>query len=113
VAAVWVRARASGEFPRRAGGAGRVAGRRGARLTVLSVASPVIAFPLALGITDPPLIALICLTLACVSRGWLVRAGIAIAAACAMKYTAWPVVPLPPPFLCVPHPPPTSRPFPP
>lgn len=65
-----------------------------ARLTVLSVAAPVIAFPLALGITDPPLIALICLTLACASRGWLVRAGIVIAAACAMKYTAWPVVPV-------------------
>jgi phosphatidylinositol alpha-1,6-mannosyltransferase len=65
-----------------------------ARLTVIAVASPVIAFPLALGITDPPVIALICLALACLSRGWLGRASLVIAIACAMKYTAWAVVPV-------------------
>jgi phosphatidylinositol alpha-1,6-mannosyltransferase len=65
-----------------------------ARLTAIAVASPVIAFPLALGITDPPVIALTCLALACTARGWLGRASLAVAVACAMKYTAWPVVPV-------------------
>jgi hypothetical protein len=65
-----------------------------ARLTAITVASPLIAFPLALGITDPPVIALLCLALACASRGMLVRAGLALAAACAMKATAWPAVPV-------------------
>jgi len=37
------------------------------------MASPVIAFPLALGVTDPPVIALTCLALAWASRGKLVR----------------------------------------
>ena len=64
------------------------------RLTVIAMASPVIAFPLALGITDPPVIALICVALACVSRGWVGRASLAVAIACAMKYTAWPVLPV-------------------
>lgn len=63
-----------------------------ARLTALSVASPVIAFPLALGITDPPVIALLLLALAFLYRGWLARAALTIAAASAMKYTAWPAV---------------------
>jgi hypothetical protein len=65
-----------------------------ARLTAIIVASPVIAFPLALGQTDPPVIALLCLALAWAYRGKLVRAGLVLAAACAMKTTAWPVVPL-------------------
>jgi hypothetical protein len=64
------------------------------RLTVIAMASPVIAFQLALGITDPPVIALICVALACVSRGWAGRASLAVAIACAMKYTAWPVLPV-------------------
>jgi phosphatidylinositol alpha-1,6-mannosyltransferase len=64
------------------------------QVTVIAMASPVIAFPLALGITDPPVIALICVALACVSRGWIGRASLAVAIACAMKYTAWPVLPV-------------------
>jgi phosphatidylinositol alpha-1,6-mannosyltransferase len=65
-----------------------------ARLTALAVASPLIAFPLALGITDPPVIALLCLTLAWASRGKMVRAAIVLAVACAMKSTAWAAVPV-------------------
>jgi phosphatidylinositol alpha-1,6-mannosyltransferase len=65
-----------------------------ARLTALAVASPLIAFPLALGITDPPVIALLCLTLAWASRGKLVRAALVLAVACAMKSTAWAAVPV-------------------
>jgi hypothetical protein len=67
---------------------------RVATLTAIAVASPVIAFPLALGITDPPVIALLCLTLAWAYRGKLVRVGLVLAAACAMKATAWPAIPV-------------------
>ena len=38
-----------------------------------------IAFPLAVGVTDPPIIALTCLVLAWAGRGKLVRAGLALA----------------------------------
>lgn len=68
---------------------GRVIG-----VTALAVASPVIAFPLALGVTDPPVIALTCLALAWASRGKMVRAGLVLAVACAMKTTAWAAVPV-------------------
>ena len=70
------------------------------------LACPVMAFPLTMGITDPPVIALTCLALALLARAG--RAGtarrakasrrdIALAAlvlgvACAMKYTAWPAL---------------------
>jgi phosphatidylinositol alpha-1,6-mannosyltransferase len=64
------------------------------RQTGFALASPVIAFPLALGITDPPIIALLCVALACAARGWILRAGLLIGSACAMKYTAWPAVPV-------------------
>ena len=67
---------------------------RVAALTALAVASPVIAFPLALGVTDPPVIALTCLALAWAGRGKLVRAGLVLAVACAMKTTAWAAVPV-------------------
>jgi hypothetical protein len=64
------------------------------RQTVFALASPVFAFPLALGITDPPIITLLLLTLACAYRGWLLRAALALGVACAMKYTAWPALPV-------------------
>ncbi|HEX4834567.1 MAG TPA: hypothetical protein VH478_26130 [Trebonia sp.] len=67
---------------------------RVARLTAIGVTSPVIGFQLVLGITDPPIIALTCLALACLSRGWLTRAAVVIAVASASKYTAWPLVPV-------------------
>jgi hypothetical protein len=63
--------------------------------TVFFAASPVIAFPLAVGITDPPVIALMCLTLALIARpSGLLRAAMALGVACAMKATAWPAVPV-------------------
>jgi hypothetical protein len=78
----------------------RAAGRRDAlRCTLFAVASPVVAFPLALGITDPPMLALVCLALALLSqpspaarRLW--AAAVAVGLACAMKYTAWPALPV-------------------
>ena len=66
---------------------------------VFAVASPVLALPLAVGITDPPVIALLCFALACATRYRMTRsprlllvAGLAIGFACAMKFTAWPAL---------------------
>ena len=63
---------------------------------VFGVASPVLALSLSVGITDAPVIALVCLALACVARRRRlpVAAGLAIGAACAMKSTAWPALPV-------------------
>jgi hypothetical protein len=56
--------------------------------TVFIAASPVIAFPLAVGITDPPVIALMFLTLALIAKpSGLMRAAGALGVAAAMK--AW------------------------
>ncbi|HEX4288468.1 MAG TPA: glycosyltransferase 87 family protein [Trebonia sp.] len=63
-------------------------------LTTVAGVSPVIAFPLSVGVTDPPVIALTCLTLALAYRGRLVGAGLVLALACAMKTTAWAVIPV-------------------
>ncbi|HTR93769.1 MAG TPA: hypothetical protein VMI73_18720 [Trebonia sp.] len=82
------------------------------------LACPVMAFPLTMGITDPPVIALTCLGLALLARGAGVRearaweagalagrglaargwnpdfaaAALVLGVACAMKYTAWPAL---------------------
>jgi hypothetical protein len=94
----------------------REGGRRRAALGHASfwLACPVMAFPLAMGITDPPVIALTCLSLALLARARrgtvlahtvlggpvlggialtdTVLAALALGAACAMKYTAWPAL---------------------
>jgi hypothetical protein len=67
---------------------------RAAWCTAVAVASPLIAFPLAVGVTDPPIIALTCLVLAWAGQGKLARAGVALGVACAMKTTAWAVIPV-------------------
>lgn len=80
----------------------RVAGRRDALcLGAFVTGAPVAAFPLALGITDAPVLALLCLTLALLSRtgrGYARRAVLAASivagVACALKYTAWPALPV-------------------
>jgi Glycosyltransferase family 87 len=68
--------------------------KRNVRLsTIFVAASPVIAFPLAVGITDPPILALMFLTLALIARpSGVFRAAVALGVACAMKATAWPAV---------------------
>jgi Glycosyltransferase family 87 len=68
--------------------------RRVAVLTAIAVSCPLIGFQLTVGVTDPPIIALACLTLALAARGQFGRAALAIAVACAMKPTAWAVVPV-------------------
>jgi hypothetical protein len=65
-----------------------------ARLTAIAVSSPLIAFPLTVGVTDPPIIALTCLTLALASYRRFVMATLVLAVACAMKTTAWAVIPV-------------------
>ncbi len=63
--------------------------------TIFAVASPAIAFPLAVGITDPPVIGLLFLALALITRpSGVFRAAAALGVACAMKATAWPAVPV-------------------
>jgi Glycosyltransferase family 87 len=65
-----------------------------AALAAFAIASPVMAFPLAMGITDPPIIALTCLSLALLTRGAknLWQPAVVLGIACAMKYTAWPAL---------------------
>jgi phosphatidylinositol alpha-1,6-mannosyltransferase len=67
---------------------------RVARHTAIVSSSPIFAFPLALGITDPPVIALLCVALALAHRSRWAWAGCALAVACAMKTTAWAAVPV-------------------
>jgi hypothetical protein len=63
------------------------------RWTVLLTASPVIAFSLAVGGTDVPVLACMCLGLALLWRGpHAVLAGLALGVAAAMKATAWPAL---------------------
>ncbi len=72
----------------------KAAGARNAiRWTVFIAATPVIAFELAVGGTDVPILALICLGLALLwRRPRHVLAGLAIGVAAAAKATAWPAV---------------------
>jgi hypothetical protein len=81
-----------------AGGRRRALGR-----AAFWLACPVMAYPLTMGITDPPVIALICLALALLARASSAPAGrampraavlaaLVLGVACAMKYTAWPAL---------------------
>jgi len=72
----------------------RAAGARNAvRWTVFIAASPVVAFELAVGGTDVPILALLCLGFALLwRRPRFVLAGIALGLASAAKATAWPAV---------------------
>lgn len=61
----------------------------GAVLALL-IASPPIALPLCVSGVDLPLTGLCCLALACAARRRPLAAGLALAAACSLKWTAWP-----------------------
>ncbi|MFF3917794.1 glycosyltransferase 87 family protein [Streptomyces sp. NPDC001852] len=58
------------------------------------IACPVVALPLTFGGVDPPVIGLMCLALAFTQRGDSGRAGLALGAAAALKWTAWPAIPV-------------------
>ncbi|PJN23697.1 hypothetical protein CG736_20690 [Kitasatospora sp. CB02891] len=61
---------------------------------VALVASPVVALPLAVSGVDLPMTGLLCLALALAAQRRAGGAGLALAAACALKWTAWPAVPV-------------------
>jgi Glycosyltransferase family 87 len=72
---------------------------RALRSTAFAFASPVLALPLTTGLTDLPVLALLSLTLACTAacpqrRRVQLAAAIALGAACAIKATAWPALPV-------------------
>ncbi|MFF5444241.1 glycosyltransferase 87 family protein [Streptomyces sp. NPDC012888] len=73
------------------GAAGRLPHRTAAGALV---ASPVVALPLAVSGVDLPLAGLLCLALVLAARHRPVAAGLALAAACSLKWTAWPAVPV-------------------
>jgi Glycosyltransferase family 87 len=68
------------------------------RSTAFAFGSPVLALPLTTGLTDLPVLALLSLTLAsttaCQRRQVLLAGAIALGAACAIKATAWPALPI-------------------
>ena len=57
-------------------------------------ASPLVALPASVSGVDLPLIGCCLLGLACAGQGRLYRAALFIALACALKWTAWPAVPV-------------------
>ncbi|WP_243437236.1 glycosyltransferase family 87 protein [Streptomyces sp. FH025] len=77
--------------PSRPGG-----GDRRAPLLPLAVltASPLIALALVVGGVDLPLIGVCCLAMALAERGRTVGAGLVLALACSLKWTAWPALPV-------------------
>ena len=67
------------------------------RGVAIAVASPIIALNLAVITTDPPVLAFMLLSLALAARpgrSWTVWAGVAMAAACVLKDTAWLAIPV-------------------
>ncbi len=69
------------------------------RNTAFAFGSPVLALPLTTGLTDLPVLALLSLTLACAAahpgrRRVQLAGAIALGAACAIKATAWPALPV-------------------
>ncbi len=78
----------------------RLAGsRRAVRQTAFALSSPVLALPLTTGLTDGPVLALLGLALTAAAAGPRSRrlrlaAAIGLGAACAIKATAWPALPV-------------------
>ncbi|MEU8706761.1 glycosyltransferase 87 family protein [Streptomyces sp. NPDC048565] len=65
------------------------------RLPLLCIAAcPVVALPLAVGGVDLPVVGLMCLGLAAAGRGETGRAGLVLGLAAALKWTAWPALPV-------------------
>ncbi|MGX1759322.1 hypothetical protein ACWIG5_20800 [Streptomyces lydicus] len=56
------------------------------------IASPVVALPLCVSGVDLPLTGLCCVALALAARARPVAAGVALAVACSLKWTAWPAI---------------------
>ncbi|WP_078916194.1 glycosyltransferase 87 family protein [Streptomyces viridochromogenes] len=70
-------------------------GKSCARAALLLAAFPAVALPLVVGGVDLPVIGLMCLGLALAGRGGSgTAAGLAMGAAAALKWTAWPLLPV-------------------
>ncbi|MFD4590540.1 hypothetical protein [Streptomyces rubiginosohelvolus] len=69
------------------------AGARSAPLRWIA-ACPLVALPLAVGGVDLPVAGLMCLGLALAGQGRAGAAGLALGAAAALKWTAWPAIPV-------------------
>ncbi|MFE4607730.1 glycosyltransferase 87 family protein [Streptomyces niveus] len=67
---------------------------RFAAVTAVLIASPVVALPLCVSGVDLPLAGLCVLAIAFAVRGRPVAAGLVLAAACSLKWTAWPAIPV-------------------
>jgi hypothetical protein len=93
-------ARVEGRATRTGGRTGRIADGMGrADAALLLAAFPAVALPLAVGGVDLPVIGLMCLGLALAGRGGTgatagLAAGLAMGAAAALKWTAWPLLPV-------------------
>ncbi|WP_078662564.1 glycosyltransferase 87 family protein [Streptomyces bicolor] len=80
---------------RRTSGKGPAHGASGVNAVLLLAAFPAVALPLAVGGVDLPVIGLMCLGLALAGRGGSgTAAGLAMGAAAALKWTAWPLLPV-------------------
>ncbi|MBI0299973.1 DUF2029 domain-containing protein [Streptomyces sp. PRKS01-29] len=58
------------------------------------VACPLVALPLAVGGIDLPVVGLMCLGVLLAGQGWPGRAGLVLGSAAALKWTAWPALPV-------------------
>ncbi|MEV7869269.1 hypothetical protein AB0P17_24985 [Streptomyces sp. NPDC088124] len=67
--------------------------RRGPMVVAIA-ACPLVALPLAVGSADLPVTGLMCLGLALAGQGRAGRAGLVLGAAAALKWTAWPALPV-------------------
>nr|WP_244181509.1 glycosyltransferase 87 family protein [Streptomyces curacoi] len=94
--AMLVAARGSGRhFLGRGGTWGTAHGAPRASAVLFLAAFPAVALPLAVGGVDLPVIGLMCLGLALAGRGGSgTAAGLAMGAAAALKWTAWPLLPV-------------------
>ncbi|GAA0681457.1 glycosyltransferase 87 family protein [Kitasatospora atroaurantiaca] len=73
----------------------RPSGEGSALLSLAALtASPLIGLTLAVGGVDLPLIGVCCLAMALAARGRAVPAGLVLALACTLKWTAWPALPV-------------------
>jgi Glycosyltransferase family 87 len=64
------------------------------RALLALIGGPLVAVPLCVSGVDLPIIGLSCLALACAARGWGLATGAVAALTCALKWTAWPLLPV-------------------
>ena len=78
----------------RRGSAGGERQRLGVLVPLALIGAPIVAIPLCVSGVDLPVIGLACLALACAASGRRVATGFVTALTCALKWTAWPLLPV-------------------